>query len=454
MSGSDILNISKIAMDNSNSAIASTAKNISNVNTEGYKRRRIDFTGYQQETGSIGLNLQYGEATVSRIREQFVDAKILQENQNLGKYQTDSLILPQIEDIFGEPNEASLNNMLSQFWSAWNDLAVDPENLADRNILVDKGQNLASAFTRVHSDLKSLQNQISLDIEGKVDEINNVLGQLDKINGMLRNIRVGTHEDLLDERDMLLNKLTQMVNADVTLVDNGAVNITSGGVVLLSPSFKNTLSVETDIQDGFITSTVQVEKGTVQPELLKGELGSLVQLNSEIIPDYVAQVDAMAINVTQEVNQVHRTGYNLDGVTGVDFFDPTVTSAGNMRVSQALTLDSTLVAASDTSGEAGNGNLAQKIADLKSDTFMDGMTLDNYYSGIITDVGNRVQENNFLLTSQEKVMTNLKNQQDSVSGVSNDEEMTNLIKYQQSYQAAARLVTTSRDLMDILMNMV
>ena len=169
MSSTSILNISQKAMENSRAAIATTAENISNVNTEGYKRRRIDFSGYTNSVGMIGINLQYGDLSVTRMSEQFIDNKIFQESHSLGKYETDYLVYSQIEDIFGESNDSALNNTINEFWSSWNDLAIDPENQSLRTILVNKGENLSHTFNRIHSDLRSLQNQISMDIEGKVD---------------------------------------------------------------------------------------------------------------------------------------------------------------------------------------------------------------------------------------------------------------------------------------------
>ncbi|MCK5520780.1 MAG: flagellar hook-associated protein FlgK [Candidatus Marinimicrobia bacterium] len=454
MSSSDLLNISRQAMSNSQAAISVTAKNIANVNTEGYKRRRIDFTGYQSNVGSLGLSMQYGEMTVARIKEQFIDNKIYKENQNLGKYATDNLIYPQIEDIFGEPNDAALNNMYNEYWTAWNKLSIDPESEALRTILVNKGQNLANTFGRIHGDLKMLQNQISLDVQGKVNEANSILGKIDDINGIIQNTYGSAGNDLLDERDMLLEKITKIMEVDLQFETNGVVRITSGGQVVLDNGYQNLLTYDTALEDGFMTSIVKFENGTHRPDILKGELGSLIEMNREIIPDYIDKLNNMAIQITNEVNNIHREGYNLDGVTGVNFFKPNITNAGNFKVNSAVELNTELVATTFTAGESGNGDMARAMADLKFNKFMDGSTLNNYYGNIVTDIGNNVQEAEFLLSSEEKVLINLKNQQDSVSGVSNDEEMTNLIQYQQTYQAAARLVNTSQEMVTVLLNMI
>ncbi|MDP8238188.1 MAG: flagellar hook-associated protein FlgK [Candidatus Hatepunaea meridiana] len=446
MSISNIYNLSKSALVSSRYAMNTTAKNIANINTEGYTRRRADLS----RITAFGFNGQNGE-NMLRIRQRFVESQLSYENQNLAKYHSDEMIMTQIEGVFGEPNESSLSNVLSEFWNAWNDLANDPESQHSRSLVRDKGIMLANTFNRLNKDLKNLQQQINTDIQNKATQVRQLTGQIHSIN---EQVGVNMSDDLLDQRDILVDELSTLINVNVRESDNGAITVSSGGQILISGSYLNELAVESSINDGLLNVELSLHDSNRLPNITSGEMGSLLEIHNGQIPDIIEKLDALAVSIAEQVNSVHSNGYNLNEMTGFNFFAANVSGADDFSVSREILEDPSLIATSSTIGTPGDGSIAQAISDIQFDSIVQGNTISDFYNTLISHIGNQVQEAQFLRKSQEMVVQSLQNQRDSVSGVSLDEELANLIEYEQAYQAAARMITSVDEMVQTILNMV
>ncbi len=185
-----------------------------------------------------------------------------------------------------------------------------------------------------------------------------------------------------------------------------------------------------------------------------GKLGSLLEIYNSSIPDYSNEIDALATAIGTEVNDVHQLGYNLENGTGISFFDPEVSGASSLSVSTAIIYDPHLIATSSNPDESGNASIASRIADLQNVNLLRGEKFSDHYNSIVSKVGSKVQESSFLKDSQGIVIDSLKNRRDSISGVSLDEEMSNLVKYQQAYQAASRMISVADELIQSVMALI
>src|SRR6056297_2067195 len=206
MSISGILDNSKRGVKANKSAIELTSENIANLNTPGYSRRLATFSDMNSQTAKYGtITNSKISKELARKRNDFVDEQFLTQNPNLAKYSMDSQMFAQIEDIFGEPGESGISEHLNEFWTAWGDLASDPESEPARMVVVDKAVALEKAFNRVNSELTALKKTIGTNLQGNVTEINNNLHALSDIN---TEISANNSDALMDERDKIVKKLS------------------------------------------------------------------------------------------------------------------------------------------------------------------------------------------------------------------------------------------------------
>lgn len=451
MSIQKIFDISKQSLLQNQSAINTTAKNIANVNSEIYKRRKVDIS--QATLGYSGINSGTNRMDTVRVQNLFIESQLLYEKHDLGKHESDEVIFQQVENIFGEPSDFGLSASLTEFWNSWSALANDPESQTVRSVVRSKGDALARAFNRLDDDLVRLQKNIRSQFEEKVSETNQLINQLGELN---RRIIKQPSNDLLDQRDGLLHKLAPLININVREHSNRTVTVSTSGHLLVSNDLANTLSADItrNTNNGNYTLSLKMEDNqrTIRPQ--SGGLLSLIDSHNSALKNTRDQLDALAVNLAVRVNALHESGYNLDNQTGNSFFDSEVTGAGDLTLSQDITDDPSLIATSNAIDVPGDGSIAQRIADVQYIEMIGGNSAQEYYSTLVSDVGKQVRESSFLKESQEKLVHNLKNQRDAISGVSIDEEMTRLIEFEQSYQAAARIVTVVEDLSRTIINLV
>ncbi|MFQ6604261.1 MAG: flagellar hook-associated protein FlgK [Fidelibacterota bacterium] len=449
MSISKIFDISKRSLLSHQTAINTTAKNISNVNTEGFKRRKVDLS--KLGIGFSGLNGVQGSKAISRVRQRFTELQLYQEKHELGQYSTSQRLLTRVEDIFGEPRDSALANTLMQFWNAWEDLSSDPENDAARYRVRDKGQMVAHVFNSLHHDMTEFQHQIGYDVQEKVAETNLILNQIYKINQQLG---LNVTNELLDERDAQVEKLSAILNINVRESSDQTLTISSNGVILLSASTISELEANQTEEGSNYSMEIGVKNTNKSFVPESGVIGGLLQTINDVIPDQIDRINTLAKTITEDVNALHRSGYSSDDDTGFNFFDPALQHAGDFAVTDSILDNARIIATADTIGEQGNGNLAQAIASLRESSMVGNQSISDYYRTTVSRVGNLAQEATFMRESQEKVVQSLMNQRDSVSAVSLDEEMTKMIEYERGFQAATKMIITADEMIQTILNLI
>ena len=203
MSITSLLEIGRRSLFAQQAAINTTGRNIANVNTLGYTRRRVQLQG---DLGSVSY-LANGEIATERIRQSFTDHQIWRENSTLGSFQTGHSMLSQIQDIFVEPTDAGIANLMTEFWNSWNDLANDPDNETAKIVIRDKAVQLANGFNRVNDELIQYQNQLNLEIGEKVTKINGLINQISELNQQILNT---DDNGLKDSRALLIDELSDL----------------------------------------------------------------------------------------------------------------------------------------------------------------------------------------------------------------------------------------------------
>ncbi|MCK4618612.1 MAG: flagellar hook-associated protein FlgK [Desulfobacterales bacterium] len=455
-----ILNTARTALLTQQKAIDVTGHNIANVNTDGYSRQRVNMATnapYSSQPGQTGTGVRAAE--IQKIYDRFLGAQINNENQNLGNWEAQKGVLERVEIIFDESSGYGLNQAMSEFWNAWQDLANNPSDYAERAALLAKSETMTATFNNIYSNLEQIQIDIDTSIMGTVKEINSIAERIAGLNQKIALTEVGGQNanDYRDSRDLLLNELSLMINIDSFENSDGKVTVlVAGGRPLVENISSWNLSTKAD-DSGFQNIAWTDSDGNmvdITDSISGGKLKGWLEVRDVTIPDYLSKLDDLAEGIITEVNDLHKAGLGLNDVSvvGRNFF--TGTTATNM----AVDVDdvNNIAAAGSSDGLPGGNSNAIEIANLQNALKMnsDTATFDDYYNSLVTDVGSGVQKATVNFDHQSSMVTHLDNYRESVSGVSLDEEMVNLIKFQHGYNAAARLISVADELLDRVISMV
>ncbi|MBD7909602.1 flagellar hook-associated protein FlgK [Sporosarcina gallistercoris] len=497
------LETSKRGLQTQQSALYTTGHNISNANTLGYSRQRVNmeatggFPGVGLNAGTmpgfLGTGVQAG--SIQRIRDSFVDQQYRGESNKLGYWDTRSKAIGQLEDIMNEPSEYGLQKSLSQFWSSLEDLAVHPENGGARKVVIERGIAVADSFNYMNKSLEELKTNTGQEIGISTKEINSIMSQIAGLNEQISSIEPNGYlpNDLYDARDVLVDKLAQFLPIETSYTKSGgnasAVaegsmtisiklegNPTPEPLIIVSGKDATEMTLDGANADGYPSGPIsgfsfsangQVVGGSMAASAMKdtGSLKSLVNSygstgKTGLIPDMIAKLDKMANAFMKAFNDQHKAGYTLNG-TGTDpdgdkipFFTGEGTGAKGIKVSEAIIDDPSLVSASSKPGEEGNGENAKLLGKVQFDdkVGLDGATIQTYFQGVIGQLGVDGQQAEKMKFNSETLMISVSNRRDSISAVSLDEEMTNMIQFQQAYNASARMVTVVDETLDKIIN--
>jgi len=457
---SSILNIGRGALQAQQKAISVTGNNIANVNTPGYTRQRAELVNGEaisDTPGQMGGGVKV--AAVRRMYDRFITGEIRGESQELGEWEARSQIQDRLEIVFNEAEDDGLNKSMHEFWNAWQDLTSNPAGSVERSNLISRSQDMADRFRGMAADLSSIETEVEGRIGQAVVDINEAAQEIARLNDSIRRAEnLGQDpNDLKDQRDEALKGLSRL--ADVSTVEDGSVvDVTIGGRTLVDGGAAWDLSY-----DGTDFATTDPGSGTVWPiaheDITSGTLGGLLTMKNDVIPDYKNRLDELAGAIIDAVNTQHVSGKDLYGNNPSDiFFDAaSANPAADMSVNQAVIDDHNLIAAAGGSesipGGAGN---ALAIADLAYQPLMNGNTenFSDYYTGLVADVGNDTRGATSRHDLQQTTMMQLEAYREEISGVSLDEEMVNLVQFQNAYAAAAKLISATDELLDTLINMV
>lgn len=451
---SNILDIAKRGLMTQQVGISVTNHNVSNAGTEGYSRQRVNFepsTPLKEPYGFLGTGVTVG--SIQRLREGFIDQQIRSVNNSLGQAAQQGQILSQIEAMLNEPSATGLGAMITGFFGSFQSLALNPEDAASRNAVVQSATALNNTFHRISADLRQLNNDLTPEISSRIDRINELTKEIWQSDQDIIALQAGGLDanDALDQRDNKVTELSKLVNIQVHQDSRGAITIDIGGTLVESRTGFTQLKV--------VSSGGQVQicsQDSSQPiDVNAGELGGILQMVNDTIPRYSSDLDTLAATIITRVNAVHSAGQGLGDPppTGNDFFAGT--DAATISLSAAVTASMNNIAAS-SDGSPGDNAVARSIADIANESLLAGdtETISQFYNSLVSDVGASVQTASNAEQSQNLVMTQFQNQMNSISGVSIDEEMVNLLKFQKGFDAAAKVITAVNSMYQSILDMI
>jgi len=440
------------------------AHNIANANTPGYSRQvaRLETTppypwpGLTRGAGAGQLGTGVRVAEIDRLRDAFTDLQLRQQLALTGYHTVLADGYAQVEAVFNEPSDSSLNQQLGKFFNAWQELALSPQDTAIRVGLIEAARNLAGLFNRMAGQLKQLQQDLDFRLVNQVAELNELADRIARLNAQIGQIQ-GTGQrpnDLLDQRDALLEDLARIVRAAYVTAPDGQVTVYIGGRMLIHND--QAFRLTTAAGPGGFAEPVWAGDGT--PVLLddgSGELAATLRLRDTVIPGKLADLNSLAAALAGAVNAAHRAGYGLDGSTGLDFFVFTAgEEAASLAVAPAVS-DPLKIAAALSPGSPGDGRNALNISQIQYQPQggdLGTTTLGEFYQLLVGRLGLEARQAEDQKANQEVVKGYLESRRDSFSGVSLDEEAGRLVLYQRAFEAAARSLSVLDEVLDHLIN--
>ncbi len=406
-------------------ALDTAGNNIANANTEGYSRESVllepntplSIPAISSQTGE-GAQLGTGVSvtTITRIRNTYLDAQYRTQNSALSAASTQAEVLEHAQSAFNEPSSAGVASQLSNFWNAWNNLATSPTSEAAKEAVVAAGEQLTSTFKQLSSQLATIATQAGEQynsLTGPSGEVEDYAKQIAQLNGQIKlSEEAGQPPNaMLDRRDQLLDKLSSLANITVTEAPNHMDTVSFGEAAkpLVEGTTVNWPQKLTESAGGRLGALLGVT----------GPKGALTELQTAL--------DGVAETLAGTVNE-H---------LGKPFF------SGKTAATLAVAVKPSEVQASGTKAVGGN-EVAQAIAALR------GGTAEQSYAALVEKVGSGVRAAADEQSNLQTTLTAISDQRQSVSGVSLDEEMTNLITYQRGYQASARTLTVMDEMLETL----
>jgi flagellar hook-associated protein 1 FlgK len=449
------LEIARKALSSYQLALSVYGNNIANVETPGFSRKRPVFgeaEALDMPLGRIGLGVD--TRTLERLRDVYLDTAYRKENTAYAKHESLEQCLSEIEMAFSEPSDTGLGDILRDFWDAWQELANQPEGATPRSYVVSKATSLCTSLSHLSSQLTRMRENIDMEVAGVVGDINSIAERVAYLNGRIVEAEVSGNEagDLRDKRDLLIDELSGLAEVQVFESDDGAVSVKIGSESLVERKTAVLLGTSVRGDNNVVITDVTLGAGGRPIRVTGGRLGGLLQSRDTTIPSYLARLDEIARTLVEEVNRLHRTGFDLSGAPGGDFFDPAGLAAASIRVSDAVQADSTLLAVS-SDGTPGNGAVALGISDLRLAGLFgaERASSEDYYASLVADLGIEAERATESKDAEKLLLTEIDSRRESVRGVSIDEEMTNIVASQHAYQAAVKLVTVIDDLMQTIM---
>jgi flagellar hook-associated protein 1 FlgK len=432
-------------------ALAATSNNIANANTPGYTRElpQLAEAEMSQSGGEIiggGVSL----TGLQSVRDELLNLQILGQTSSQSSEDTQSSSLQQIQTNFATTG-GDIGSALSAFSSSLLQLSANPSSSAVQQGVLSSGQSLANAFNNTADALTSEQSSADTQVTQSVAQINSLTTQIAQLNGQVAQLTAagkdgGTVED---QRDELVQQLSQVTGISVMQTNDGETITTGNGTPLVMGN--QSFSLQTTTGSDGMQHVLDWTGNDITSSIQGGQLGGAIQIRDQVIPGYLAQLNSLASQFATSFNAAQAKGFDSKGNAGQNFFTVPASDAA-AGISVAIN-DPSLIAISSDGSAGSNGNVANLSAALTT-ALPSGQTVTQSYANLVDQVGTDASNASAQSTAIGQNLLQLTNQQGSVSGVSIDEETTNLIRFQTAYEAAARIVSTIQQLNTDTMNMM
>ena len=428
-----MMNSSTTGLMTSQAAINITGNNIANANTDGYTRQRVTVGNarpiYMNSVGYLGTGVQIKD--IQRIRDQHLDVQVRNETSTLKEFEAKKEVMNEIETIFKEPSETGLNKMMTDMWNSWEELSKNADSSTMQTLVKENSKAVADQLNHFTTLLNKTVENINNRQDSQSEMAANIITKINDVNNLLENAYKmdpnKSPNELLDQRDALTKQLSEYMPIEVTVNANHTISVTT--------------SVNGQNEDVLALDKQGIKD--ITPDLKTGSLKGLED-SKQYAGEYQTQLNEYTKALANSINKIHTDNGGVEIFT----FDPN-NPAGTVTLNPNL---DNIVAG--TSGN-GDGSVALEILKLRDEKVtINGVDtkFDQYYKDLIGDVGVKSQHAESMVEGQQTLIGYLEERYESISGVSIDEEVVNLVQFQKAYDANAKVIATLTEMLDTIIN--
>ncbi len=450
--------IGRRALNANQAGISVTGQNIANVNTSGYSRQRVQLVE-SAPTNLNGFNIGNGVtiAGVQDFRDNFIESRLQTEAGIAGRLNARRDALAPVETALQGSETGGLQNALNGFFGSFRDLEANPNSVALRAAVAQKGAGIANAFQTTRSRLSEIQLGTDKQIRADVEQVNSLSEKIADLNVKIKTAEAtgGSTSGLRDQRGEFVKQAAELTGARSTENGDGTISLTIGeGRALVSGDKAFKLTTTDTPPNGLATINIDGQPAVFDEGAIRGLQDALGETSKQI-----SSLDGLAASVVSRVNDLHTSGTDLDGGAGKKFFDDSAApvTAANIKINAEITANPRLVVASPLTQPGQTGTVAGAIANLLTDkdSTVNSQTgsFSSIFSSMISETGEKVQSADDALQTQSVIISQLTTQRESVSGVSLDEEAINLMQYQKAYEAAARFIKIADEMTQTILSL-
>lgn len=452
------LNSGRTSLQTNQKAIEITGLNVANVNTEGYSRQTPNLTPYPAlNFGDFFIGSGVNVGSVGRSHDVFLDGQIKDKASDVGLESSKASPLAELERSVGI-GDGSLSDEFDQFFDAWRQLSTNPGGEIERQMVLQRGELIGNAFSNVYNETQQVVKNINNTLVSKIDGVNLRVDEIAQLNNRISSLELSGQDanSDRDRRDTLLKDLSNSIGASSFETSNGTVSVQlANGMPLVEGTEATHLAAvysgtDVNLELDFGTTSIALERTA-----MGGEFRGLYDVRDVTIPDVVNRLDQLAYSFATEVNAAHQAGTDLNGNAGENFFVQPA-SATDAAASLTMNISATAQITAGNSGAPGDNTNALAILQLEQEQLAALGGNDNFvsfYGKIASTIGVETARNRQAQQGYEDSLIQLQNLRDGIDGVSLEDEMINLMKYQKGFEASAKFLSTVDEMMGTLLTL-
>lgn len=436
--------------------IDTTGHNIANVNTPGYSRQTVDLASTDPNRMTLGRVFSVGSGvtigSINRIKDQLIEARRQTVYGDQGRFESNLNHLEKVQRTFLDAEGKGITTSLDFFYNSWSALGSNPSSSAARQQAQMAGQDLTRNIRGAYQTLEAQIAGQNLQIGQTIQDIQALANKIGELNSNIRKdvAAGGSPNDLMDQRDETIAELSKLVNVKTHSAPDGTLSVFVGSLTLVDQVGARPFPTDFNAED------LTVSKDGMTWPISSGKLRGLME-NVNQLTGTLGDLDQFANELRSQVNLMHQSGIAADGSTGNRFFNDSATAPGAKFIDlDAAVLASASKISAGTTGASGDGSLALSLSGLRDAKFsaLGNQTIGGFFGDLITSIGSQVASAKNKVSTAYSMSEQVEQQMQEVSGVNIDDEMANMLRFQRSYQAAAKVLNimdqTVGELIDML----
>jgi flagellar hook-associated protein 1 FlgK len=471
MSINRILDQGKGALAATQLGLSTTSHNISNTNTKGYSRQRVEFHANEPvPSGRHRVGSGVGVGAITRTVSPFVNKRLEEESSDMGQYEGLNEIYTQLETVVGDTSETGIASHMGRFFNDLRSLSTEPSSVPLRSAVRESADALTTRFHALRGNLDAMVSDLDRRIESAVGDVNMLTGRIAELNQRIVDVEIAKNSyanDERDARDMALRDLAKLMPVQTTELENGAIAVSSSRAgVLVDASGSYNLATQREPHEFhssalriFSTNTLGKASKDVTSSFDTGAIGGFVKARDTVVPGVTSKLDNLAFGFAKTMNSVHGNGFGTDGSTGKDMFAMSQRdahrAASNLRLSEDIGNNlNALASAHQVNAPADNRGLLD-LASVEDAKIFEGgkASMSDYLASIVGTVGVETRATRDALETQGQVMEHLDTLREEVSGVSLDEEAIDMLKFQKAFDANAKMIQVADSMMETVLSL-